>query len=292
MHRKIIRSSAGRNETVADRLLNRLLPNAQTAKVGPFVSLSHAYPIQVHKQEPKPYRGQYAHPNRGIVTLSFVLSGSLMYLDSHHQSGIVETGGMLWRNTGSGIIHDELPAEDFLRQGGILHTVHFWVNLPGLNKRENPECQVLYAKDIPELELPENAGVLKVLLGTCGVLQSPLKTYLDEFIYHIRLNPKSSLSYPVKEGVECAVFVPSDEIRINDQEYGNSHLVVCGQDETPIQLYNPGIYIANVFLFGGQEYQEPIVIGGPFVMNRRDEIAQAYSDFFEGRYGQLDKRPR
>ena len=287
MNRETKISSGGRNEKLAGMLLNRLLPNEQIMKVGPFVFLGHIYPILIQKREPQPYRGQYAHPNRGIVTISYMLSGSLQYIDSLHHSGVIESGGVLWRKAGNGIIHDERPGADMLREGGKLHVLKFWINLPSINKRENPECQALPAQDIPELELPDNAGVLKVLVGSCGVLRSPLKTYLNEFLFHIRLNPKSSLSYPTKQELEYAVFVPADEIRINDQVIGKSHLLVLSHGDSEIQLYNPGIYIADVFLFGGQEYVEPIVVGGPFVMNSRNEIAQAYGDFFAGRYGEM-----
>jgi redox-sensitive bicupin YhaK (pirin superfamily) len=276
--------SGGRNEWVADLLLNRLLPNEQIMKVGPFVSLGHVYPILFQKQKPEPYRGQYAHPNRGIVSLSYVLSGSLQHGDSHHNRGVVACGGVLWRNTGSGVIHDERPGADFLSEGGLFQTIEFWINLPAINKREDPQCLALSAGQFPELELPGHAGLLKVLLGTCGVLHSPLKTFLKEFIYHIRINPKSSFSYPAREEVEYAAFVPGDAIRINEQMMGNSHLLAFSKNDSAIQLYNPGICVSDVFIFGGQEYLEPIVVGGPFVMNTRKEIAQAYGDFFAGKY--------
>src|SRR5882757_8755984 len=171
-------SWGGRNEKVAEMLLNRLLPNEQIMKVGPFVFLGHVYSIRYQQQEPKPYRGQHAHPNRGVVLLAYILSGAMQYLDSQHHSGLINSGGILWRNTGNGIIHDEWPSAQFLREGGIFHTLQFWINLPGINKRENPAHHSLSAAEIPELELPGNAGLLKVLLGSCGVLQSPLPTFL------------------------------------------------------------------------------------------------------------------
>jgi redox-sensitive bicupin YhaK (pirin superfamily) len=270
--------SGGRNERVADLLLNRLLPNEQIMKVGPFVSLGHVYPIPYQKQKPEPYRGQYAHPNRGIVSVSYVLSGSLQHSDSHHNRGVVAGGGVLWRNTGCGVIHDERP------DTGLFHSIEFWINLPAINKTEDPECIALPGGGCPELELPGNAGLLKVLLGTCGVLHSPLKTFLKEFIYHIRINPKSSFSYPLKQEMEYAAFVPGDAIRINEQMIGNSHLLAFPKNDPAIQLYNPGICVSDMFIFGGQEYLEPIVVGGPFVMNTRKEIAQAYGDFFAGKY--------
>lgn len=281
-------SSGGRNERVAGLLMNRLLPSDQLTKVGSFVFLGHVYPIVYQRQEPETYRGRNAHPNRGIITVSYVLSGGMQYLDSEHQRGVINSGDILWRNTGNGVIHDEWPSANFLREGGELQIVRFWINLPGPNKWESPSHCKLSAGDIPELELPDNAGVLKVLLGRCGVIQSPLKTILGEFVFHIRLNPKSFFSYPIRRNMEYAAFVPTDDIRINDQIFGKSHLLVFSKEDSTIQLYNPGISITNVFIFGGEEYLEPVVAQGPFVMNSLSEIAEAYSDFFAGRYGELD----
>jgi redox-sensitive bicupin YhaK (pirin superfamily) len=89
--------------------------------------------------------------------------------------------------------------------------------------------------------------------------------------------------------MEIAAFVPEGDIRINDQLIGKSHLLVFAEDDSIIRLYNPGISITDVFIFGGQPYDEPIVIVGPFVMNSQNEIAKAYGDFFAGRYGELRK---
>jgi len=137
------------------------------------------------------------------------------------------------------------------------------------------------------VQLPDNAGSLKVLLGKSGELISPFKTFLNEFIYHIRLNPKSSFSLQTKPDLEYAVFVPAEEIHINGEVTGKSHLLVLSGDHSAIHLYNPGIVEAHVFIFGGNEYTEPIVAEGPFVMNSYCEIVQAYGDFFEGRYGAI-----
>jgi redox-sensitive bicupin YhaK (pirin superfamily) len=281
-------SSGGRNEKVADMLVNRLLPNDQAVKVGPFVFLGHMYPILLQKREPETRLGHYAHPNRGMVILSYLLSGCLQYADSHQNRGAVNSGGLLWRNAGKGIIHEERPGAGSLREGGLFHMIQFWINLPAINKQEDPECRTLSAGDIPELELPDNAGALKVLLGSCGVRQAPLKIFLNEFIYHIRLNPKSSFSFPGKQDMEYAAFVPADDIRINDHLIGKSHLLIFSKEESTILFYNPSISVTDVFLFGGHEYSEPVMVGGPFVMNTRNEIAQAYGDFFAGKYGELN----
>ena len=280
-------SSGGHNVKVADMQVNRLIPGNEIMKVGPFVLLDHLYPVIQKPGEPKPYKGQYAHPHRGIVTVSYVLSGSLHHADSCNRCGIAEEGGMQWMKAGRGIIHDERPGKEFQRKGGLLHALQFWINLPSVNKEDASEYRSLAENEIPELELPENSGVLRILLGGTGVIKAPVDTYLDEFIYHIRLNPKSTFTYATKVDLEHAVFVPADEIIVNDQPTGKSHLLVPPSDGTAIHFHNPGIMCADLFIFGGREYLEPIVQEGPFVMTSRSGITQAYRDFFDGRYGKL-----
>jgi redox-sensitive bicupin YhaK (pirin superfamily) len=289
MKRSIKSSSGGRNVRVADWQVNRLIPGGEIVKVGPFVLLDHLYPVIQKGCEPAPYKGQYAHPHRGIITLSYVLCGSLHHLDSRDGDKVVGEGGVQWMKAGNGIIHDERPDADLQRKGGLLHVLQFWINLPAVNKADEPEYKALTADVIPELELPEYSGTLRILLGGSGVLKAPVDTYLDEFIYHIRLNPKSSFSCATRDYLEYAVFVPADEVHVNGEVIGKSHLVLPVDDGSAIRLYNPGITVVDLFIFGGKEYLEPIVQEGPFVMTSRAEIARAYRDFFEGRYGELKR---
>ncbi|WP_374163596.1 pirin family protein [Arcticibacter sp. MXS-1] len=113
MKKQIRISISGQNTIVADFLVNRLLPNDQIIKVGPFVFLDHLYP-KLHKgQTPEAYSGQNAHPHRGIATFSYVLSGELQHFDSRNHQGIVEEGGAQWMKAGSGIVHASVRAPGF-----------------------------------------------------------------------------------------------------------------------------------------------------------------------------------
>ena len=287
MNKSIKVSFGGQNVKVADLLANRLLPNEHCSKVGPFVFLDHVYPTIQKSQAPNQHIGLNAHPHRGIATLTYLLSGSLQHFDSCNNKGAVNEGGAHWMKAGKGIIHEERPTLEFQRNGGVLHAVQFWINLPSVNKQEDPEYKALLSDDIPEVQLPDNAGSLKVLLGKSGELVSPVKTFLNEFNYHVKLNPKSSFSYGTKPDLEYAVFVPTGEIHINDEVTGKSHLLIFSNECATIHLYNPGIVEAHAFIFGGSEYTEPVVAEGPFVMNSCREIIQAYDDFFEGTYGAI-----
>jgi len=288
MEKNITASYGGANSTVGDLLVNRLLPNRYVQAVGPFVFLDHVYPVEQNPRAVKPPTGDFAHPHRGMATLSYVLSGGLEHFDSRGHHGIVSAGGMQWMKAGNGIIHDEQLSPALLTEGGILHSLQFWINLPAAEKKEAPEYQAVAANEIPETLLPDNAGVLRVLLGSLGDRTSPVKTFTGEFLYHIRLRPKSTFTLESVPGLEYAAFIPSAEVRINGSTYSNSELVVFGGEGGDLVFSCSNINGSDIFLFGGKPYEEPIVAQGPFVMNSHQEIALAYQDFFSGKYGAID----
>jgi redox-sensitive bicupin YhaK (pirin superfamily) len=287
MEKKIKISSGGMNARVGHLLVNRLIPNHHLHAVGPFVFLDHLYPTEQKAGIPKPPTGEAAHPHRGIATFSYLFSGALQHYDSRGHHGIVTAGGAQWMKAGNGVIHDENPAPDFVQHGGILHGLQFWINLPAKNKAELPDYLAVQPADMPITELPDDAGTIKVLIGTCGVNASPVTTFLNEFMYHITLNPKASFTYPTKDTLEYAAFIPSEEVKINGTVFSKSEVVAFEQDNGDITFSNNGITQAHVILFGGSHYSEPIVAEGPFVMNSSKEIAAAYGDFFDGKYGEI-----
>jgi redox-sensitive bicupin YhaK (pirin superfamily) len=291
MKKQITKIYGGKNAKVANLLVNRLLPFQEATSVGPFVFLDHIYPAMQQPQTLKPFSGAGAHPHRGIATFSYLLSGGLEHYDSRGNHGVIEAGGAQWMKAGNGIIHDEHSSQDFQKQGGLFHGMQFWINLPAKNKAELPEYKAVTPEQIPEIELPEEAGIMRIVIGICGAEASPFKTYTQQFIYHIKLNPKSAFNLPTKKNLEYAAFVPADEVTINGTTSGKSQLSIFDLNDNEIELYNPGITTADIIIFGGEPYTEPIVAQGPFVMNTQAEIAQAYDDFFEGKYGVIEYQP-
>lgn len=287
MEKQISINYGGQTAKVADLLVNRLLPNRYITAVGPFVFLDHIFPVKKKKQEPEPYTASHAHPHRGIATFSYVFSGELEHFDSYGNHGIVQAGGAQWMKAGNGIVHDERLSPAFQLQGGEFHSLQFWINLPAKNKAEAPEYLAIKSSEIPETDLPEEAGTLRVVIGNCGEMVSPVKTFSRQFIYHIRLNPKSGYTLQSKPGLEYAAFVPKEEIIINNKPFGKSEFISFEEVGDEISLHNPGIEVADIIIFGGELYTEPIYAEGPFVMNSRLEIAHAYRDFFKGNYGTI-----
>ena len=285
MKKTIAPSYGGMVSQVGHLRVNRLLPNPYSSSVGPFVFLDHLFPTYQEPKTPKAPTGEFAHPHRGIATFSYLFSGELEHYDSRGHHGIVKAGGAQWMKAGNGIIHDENPGLDFQQKGGLLHALQFWINLPAKNKAEQPEYLALQAEGIPELSLPDGAGILRVVIGEYEGITSPVKTFGPQFIYHVRLSPGGTFEFIPNRDFEFAILVPTEPVAIDSTTEKNSRLVGFDTDSQPVELANPGEKPADVILFGGIPYTEPIVAEGPFVMNSRLEIADAYRDFFEGKYG-------
>jgi redox-sensitive bicupin YhaK (pirin superfamily) len=286
MRKKAITVYKGTNVKAADLLSNRLLPMQHLAAIGPFVLLDHVYPTTLKENQSPTPTGEFAHPHRGIVTVSYVLSGSLTHVDSRGNRGLIQAGGVHWLKAGNGILHEEQPFATS-RQGNVFHAVQFWINLPALVKREEPAYIALQAEEVPEIALPANAGTLRVLVGEFGSTASPLEVHSKQVIFHVSLNPKARFTFLGKVGFDYGAFVPSTAVLVNKSVIGNSALITFAQKDNEMVFENPTIQAADILIFGGEPAIEPIVAQGPFVATSTAEIAAAYKDFFDGKYGTI-----
>ncbi|ALI98875.1 pirin family protein [Rufibacter tibetensis] len=276
----------GTNTLAGGLLVNRLLPNTSTPSIGAFVLLEHVYPVTIGEENTSVVKGETAHPHRGMVTLNYVLSGSLAHSDSQGNHATIQAGGVQWLKAGNGILHEETPSSSG-HPAELFHALQFWINLPATHKKEEATHRSIQAQEVPELELPAYAGKMRLLLGGFGCSAAVLETFNKEFIYHIRLNPKSSYVLTLKAKQECAAFAPAGEVEVNGEAIKNSELILFGQNTTAVEIKNGNIAAVDVFLFGSEAYREQVVSEGPFVMNTKAEIAEAYRDFFDQKYGQI-----
>jgi len=147
----------------------------------------------------------------------------------------------------------------------------------------------LTADAFPVIPLPNQGGSIHILLGKFGVNESPVESLSHAFLYRVTLHAKSKFRISAGQEVNCAVFVPDDPVFVNGDLIGNSQLLIVENSAEEIILRNPGILNADVFIMGGPEPSEPLVVQGPFVMNTHEEIADAYRGFFAGEYGSIPR---
>ena len=189
---------------------------------------------------------------------------------------------------GNGIIHDGNFNVDPQTKDLVTHGFQFWINLPSKNKAEAPQHLAIQANEVPKKEFSDHRGWIKVIAGEYENLVSKIPSYSRQFLYHIHLEPGKQFSISTEKGMEYAAFLPENDAVINDTEFTAGEFIEFDRNEGLIEISNPAPGgTIDVIVFGGETYTEPIIAHGPFVMNDRDEIAQAYKDFHDGKYGEI-----
>ncbi len=289
MKKKVIMSSQGHRADIGELAINRILPNWYSQAIGPFVFLDHALPKIHSANEPLKEVGQGgAHPHRGIATLTYVMNGEVEHTDSKGHRAKVNSGGIQWMKAGSGIIHDEVINIDPKANNRLTQGFQFWINLPAKNKAETPIYMSVQANEVAVKELTADSGWIKVLVGEYEGLTSKIPTYTKQFLYHIYLNKGKQCSIKVGDGSECAAFLPLQNAILNESQYHKEDFVEFDKSGDSIELRSTSEEPLDILLFGGETYTEPIYAEGPFVMNTHLEIAEAYRDFYAGKYGDIN----
>ena len=250
--------------------------------LSPFLLLDHAGP---HDFAPSPEpRGVDWHPHRGFETVTIVYDGEVDHHDTAGNGGSIRAGDVQWMTAGSGLLHKEFHSPGFTRQGGRFEVLQLWVNLPRASKMTAPRYQALAAQDIPVVPLPGDAGSVRVIAGEFGTARGAARTFTPINLLDLRLTAGKRVTLDLRDGYTAALYVLKGEVVIGDRETARAtELVVLDRRgaEAAIEANSD----ATVFVMNGQPIDEPIAGYGPFVMNTRQEIQQAFADFNQGRFG-------
>ncbi|MGO1244988.1 MAG: pirin family protein [Sphingobacterium sp.] len=280
-------STKGQRADIGELVIYRLLPNRYTDAVGPFVFLDHIVP-KVYSSANN--GGTGGHPHRGIATLTYIIEGEGEHFDSAGNNVNVYSGGIQWMKAGNGIIHDEALRADSRSGTNRTHGFQFWINLPAKIKAEKPEYLAVQRDEVPRKALPNEKGWIKVIAGSYEDLTSKIPNYSEQFLYHIHLEPGTDFNIFIADKIEVAVFLFSTNMLLNEVEFDAGEFVEFDRIPGEITMKNQSQEATDILIFGGQPYTEPIVAEGPFVMNSAAEIADAYRDFYAGKYGEINNQ--
>ncbi len=278
--------SAPRGHWVGDGFPVRSLfsYNSHGQHMSPFLLLDYAGPAQFEPAS-RP-RGVGEHPHRGFETVTIVYQGEVEHKDSPGAGGVIGPGDVQWMTAAGGIVHEEFHSHEFTRRGGALEMVQLWVNLPAKDKMSRPGYQSLVDAEIPSIDLPENAGRVRVIAGEYAGRRGPARTFTPMDVWDLRLNQGATARLDAPQGHTLALVVLHGAVRVNGQEVAREgQLVHFDRQGGPVQLEAEGEVTA--LWLAGEPIDEPIVGYGPFVMNNEAEIRQAISDFNSGRFGQI-----
>jgi redox-sensitive bicupin YhaK (pirin superfamily) len=232
-------------------------------------------------------RGVGTHPHRGFETVTIAYQGAVAHRDSTGAGGVIRPGEVQWMTAGGGILHNEYHEETFAKAGGVMHMMQIWVNLPKRHKLTAPKYQPLTTADIPEVALPNDAGVVRVISGSYEATQGAASTFTPAHILDLRLKAGADVRLPTPKDYNTALLVLSGTVTANDSAaVTDGQAVLFTNDGDVVRVH--AVTDAIVLFLSGEPIEEPLVHYGPFIMNSVDEINQAVDDFNAGRFGYLE----
>ncbi len=282
---KTILPATGRNHWVGDGFNVRpvFAQLAFTQDISPFLMFDYAAPREFEATTNK--LGVGPHPHRGFETVTIAFQGEIEHGDSVGNRGVIGPGDVQWMTAASGIIHEEFLSREFLKRGGVLEMVQLWVNLPAKHKMIPPRYQPILNQDIPVVELPGNAGSVRMIAGDFNGTHGVASTFSPVHLWDIKLKAGSIVELPVPDKQNAMLFVRKGKITLDNAEVVTGGLVLMETKGANITLQAQEE--TSVLLMGGEPIAEPIVASGPFVMNTEQEIRLAMMDYQSGRMGQM-----
>ncbi len=259
-------------------------PGADLAATDPFLMLDEMGPIEYGPGEAK---GAPDHPHRGFDTVTYLFDGEMEHRDSTGGGGLLRGGDTQWMTAGAGLVHSETPTAEMLRDGGLMHGIQLWVNLPRSDKLAPPRYQDLTGDRLTLLRTPDGRGVVRLVAGELGGHTGPGSTHTPIVYAHATLPAGSRLPVAWPDVFNALVYVVDGAVRVgNDARVVGAHqLAVLGREGDTVVV--EATDDADVLLLGGRPLREPVAWYGPFVMNTKQEILDAIDDFNEGRMGAI-----
>lgn len=254
-------------------------------RMNPFIMMDYNSPHYFPPSETPP--GVGVHPHRGFETVTIAYKGKVSHHDSAGNSGTIGEGEVQWMTAASGVLHKEYHERDFAKQGGIFQMVQLWVNLPAKDKMSPPSYQAITRGDIQTVELENGNGKIEIIAGSFNGVKGPARTFSPVDLMNAFLPANGEVQFSFSQHDHTALVVISGKIKINHEQEASANQLVIFQDDGEdfsIQAIDESV----VLILNGEPIPEPIAAYGPFVMNTREEIIQAYQDFQMGKFGQLE----
>lgn len=253
-------------------------------RMNPFILLD--YNAKYHFPPSKIPRGVDVHPHRGFETVTIAYKGKVEHHDSSGGGGIIGEGDVQWMTAAAGILHKEFHEKEWSRKGGIFQMAQLWVNLPAKDKMSAPKYQGITSDSLGKAVLPNDAGTIEVIAGEYGHVKGPATTFTPIHLMNAKLHKGGKVSFSFPAEYNTALLVIEGGIVVNGTEkIPADHFVLFENKGETFDVKTD--MESTVLVMSGKPIDEPIAAHGPFVMNTRKELLQAFDDFNKGKFGQL-----
>jgi redox-sensitive bicupin YhaK (pirin superfamily) len=225
------------------------------------------------------------HPHRGFETVTYMLDGRMRHRDNHGNEGVLVPGSVQWMTAGRGLVHSEMPEQEAGRMRGF----QLWLNLPARDKMSAPKYQEFGPDRIPTAT-PGKGVSVKVIAGRVeGIVGPILQPATDPTYLDIALEPGAQFVQALPKDYAAFLYVFEGSLRVGEEARAvATHELAVLSEGAEIRLTGvtaaPGLGSARAILVAGRPLREPVAKYGPFVMNTRAELQQAFEDFQNGRF--------
>ena len=270
--------------------VRRAFAGVDVALLDPFVHLDQMGEVEYAPGEPK---GTPWHPHRGFETVTYMIDGTFQHRDSNGGGGLITNGDTQWMTAGAGILHIERPPEELVASGGLFHGFQLWVNLPSAKKWTAPRYQDIRAGKVALLASHDGAALLRIIAGDLDGHSGPGVTHTPITMVHATLHPGSELVLPWRADFNALAYVlnGAGTAGAERRPVRMGQLAVFGAGDA-VTLAADGVQegrspTLDVLLLGGEPIGEEVAWYGPFVMNTRAELQQAFEDYRAGKLGSI-----
>jgi hypothetical protein len=270
--------------------VRRAFAGIDMADLDPFVHMDQMGEVDYGPGEPK---GTPWHPHRGFETVTYMIDGTFLHQDSIGGGGVIQNGATQWMTAGSGILHIERPPDALIDSGGLFHGIQLWVNLPAKLKMTNPRYQDIEAESVSLLTNESGDAIIRVIAGSLGGIDGPGSTHTPIAISHVSLLPGAQLSLPWNPAYNALTYVLAGQgtVGLDRSAIAEGQMAVHVDGDFLVLAANESqdsrTQAFEVLILGGEPIREPVATYGPFVMNTRAELQQAFEDYEAGRLGQI-----
>jgi len=254
-------------------------------RMNPFIMLD--YNSKFHFPPSTEPKGVGVHPHRGFETVTIAYKGKVAHHDSSGNSGVIEEGDVQWMTAASGILHKEYHEEEFSRSGGEFQMVQLWVNLPAKDKMSTPKYQGIKNDQIQKYGLANDAGIVEVIAGEYQGLEGTASTFSKVNLMNAKLKKDGVASFSFPAHFNTALLVVEGAIVVNGKEKVETDqfaLFEAEGEDFDIKAIEESV----VLVLSGEPINEPIASHGPFVMNTKAELMEAFNDYNLGKFGYLE----
>jgi redox-sensitive bicupin YhaK (pirin superfamily) len=254
-------------------------------RMDPFIMLDYNSRFYFPPSD-KP-KGVGVHPHRGFETVTIAYKGRVAHHDSAGGGGIIGEGDVQWMTAASGVLHKEYHEETFSKEGGEFQMVQLWVNLPAKEKMSKPKYQAIANQEMGDCKLDNNGGKVEIIAGEYQGIKGPANTFTPITMLNVKLNFNGDAEFNFPVHFNTALLVVDGEILVNGNAVVPVDHFVLFENEGE-QFTIKGLKDSTVLVLSGEPINEPIAAHGPFVMNTRQELVQAFQDFQNGKFGYLE----